>query len=388
MKLSATTSPAPDAGYAMHIPDHASDSAITLREIALAKIAALGRAFELSDAERRAVINAFDLLSTPWGGWAAGASPPWANDLSDDGSPFELSVAFGGPRPVLRVLVEPQRDPITSTSNWEAGLGTHRRLEELGVAELSLFTAVAPLLEPLPGGRHRFALWHAAVLAPHGTLFKAYANPAIHGPHRAAAIVEEALGRVGLAHAWKWLAGRVTRADSGAAFNYFSVDLAHPACARVKVYVALPGGRASVERFAEYAGIERDMIPDGLMVGPVEPRARPILVCAAFRVGSARPDLTLHVPVRHYVGDDLEALDRARCLLSRVEADALQRAAMAMAGRPLSAGRGLISYVSIRLCERTEPAGGRHVTAYLAPEIYTIASPRRARVQRKEGDVT
>src|SRR5262245_13842847 len=60
----------------------------------------------------------FDVLADPWRNWNVEYEPYWLSDVTDDGSPFELSIAFGGKSPELRLLAECQEPPLTSESGW------------------------------------------------------------------------------------------------------------------------------------------------------------------------------------------------------------------------------------------------------------------------------
>ena len=346
---------------------------ISLGEIGRRKLRALGQALDLPEALIVQALEVFSMMSEPWGTWAAGDSPVWRNDISDDGSPFEFSASFDGAAPKLRMLTEPQRNPISSTSSWAAGLSFGERLKANGLADLSLFEEIADLFTPPGGPRARFSLWHASVLEEaRPVLFKAYVNPCIRGSEAAPYIVEEALRRLGLGDAWHFLEPRLAP-DFAAQLRYLSVDLAPADTARVKVYLACSKSAEAVQRLI--TGADNTQPNDAAnwlstltgSHGPFD--ARPILTCFSFCRNVERPDVTVHVPIRCYVEHDGEAASRVSRLLSAQDAQRLSRALGAVSNRALDVGRGLLTYASLR-----REASVVRATVYLAPEVYGITS--------------
>ena len=347
----------------------------SLGHIGQKKLRSLATALDLAEELTRQALDVFAMMSEPWGNWAVGDSPAWPNDISDDGTPFEFSASFDGAAPKLRMLVESQREPISPTSTWAAGLAFGQRLEARGLAELGLFEAIQDLFAPPVGARARFSLWHAAVLEQaRPALFKAYLNPCILGPSGAPCVVEQALRRLGFADAWRFLEARLAP-EFAARIVYFSVDLASAQTARVKVYLACSESAAAVQRLITGASnVQPDDAPRWLdaLTGRQGPfRARPILTCFSFRHGVSSPDVTVHVPVRCYVRHDAEAAARVATMLSPADGLRLSRALEAVSNRALDVGRGLLTYASLR-----REASTVRVTVYVAPEAYSITSRR------------
>ncbi|MEI9942053.1 MAG: tryptophan dimethylallyltransferase family protein [Pseudomonadota bacterium] len=314
-------------------------------------------------------------MSGAWGEWAAGDSPLWPNDISDDGTPFEFSASFDGRASRLRMLVESQSEHISRTSSWMAGVALGERLKAEGRADLSQFDRIQDLFAPHAGAQGRFSLWHAAVIEEgQPALFKAYVNPCLLGVGSAPFVLEQALKRLGLANAWKFLEDRLA-SDPEATVRYFSVDLEAPEQARVKVYLGCSRSAQAVDRLIEPArnsnphDAQRWLDTLTASQGPFE--ARPILNCFSFRRDAAAPDVTVHVPIRCYVKHDTEALARVSKLLTATDADRLSRALSSVSERPLNVGRGLLTYASLR-----REASAVRVTVYLAPEAYSITSRR------------
>ncbi len=352
-----------------------SSPGITLGALGKRKLEALARALGLSSALANQALAVFELMTGAWGDWALGDSPVWPNDISDDGTPFELSASFDGKSPKLRMLVENQAEPISKVSSWSAGLAFGKQLEALGLADLSSLEKIRDLFVPHVRAQSRFSLWHAAVLEEgRPTLFKAYLNPCLLGAGSAPYVVEQALRRLGYEDAWEFLE-RALAAEPSATLRYFSVDLAAPPSARVKVYVGCSESAAAVDRLL--AGGQNSRPRDahdwlGALTGSEGPfDARPILGCFSFRRGVAAPDVTVHVPIRCYVKHDAEALARISTLLAPGDGERLARALSAVSERPLHVGRGLLTYASLRREDSVV-----RVTVYLAPEAYSITSCR------------
>jgi pyrroloquinoline quinone (PQQ) biosynthesis protein C len=97
---------------------------------------------------------------------------------------------------------------------------------------------------------------------------------------------------------------------------------------------------------------------------------KPIGSCFSFVSGDARPSsATLHVPVAHYLPNDEVARDRVGRWLEDVGlgSETYRAALAAFARRPLSEGRGLQSYASVRF------GGARpRLTVYLSAEAYEV----------------
>ncbi len=126
--------------------------------------------------------DVFRRLSGSWQRWPIGLSPAWPTDICDDGTPFEFSLAFEGPVPTLRILVESQRSPIGVHSTWAAGLQLSKSLMEWPGVDLAHHDAVLDLFAPRSTAPVRFSLWHAADISPEGAVsFKAYFNPQVGG---------------------------------------------------------------------------------------------------------------------------------------------------------------------------------------------------------------
>ena len=73
-----------------------------------------------NDAEQ--ALRIFRDLATTWGGFKRRMGPAWPSDVSNDHTPFELSVAFNQGQPELRVMVEAYGDPPSAAGNRAAAM--------------------------------------------------------------------------------------------------------------------------------------------------------------------------------------------------------------------------------------------------------------------------
>jgi len=345
----------------------------SLGEFGASRTRALCSALGFHERDTLAALALFRLISSSWAERPVGAQPPFRNDITDDGTPFEFSVGFEAKKPELRLLFESQlaREETSPRSSWEAGLELQRQLQQRGEADTTRFDSIAALFAPPANdGLLRFSLWHAAVLRPSAApLFKAYVNPEIMGVEHATTLVGDALARLNMSSAWRFVQGRL---DGKARLPYMSLDLEASRQARVKIYLSATHADAAEELLAGSANFARG--DAGSWLRRLTNREghytkRPLLVCLSFTEDGKAPAATLHVPVRSYLSSDEEALRRTVPLLPDASAAQLTSAMTALATRPLSESRGILSYVSLR------PVQGRvRVTTYLSPGAYSVAA--------------
>jgi len=319
------------------------------------------------------VWSRLDAMLLPWGHTEVPRRALWPSDIGDDYSPYEFSVAFGaGVDPSVRLLVESQGIEPTLASMREAALDLTRRFEPLG-ADVSRFDKVSSLFLP-PVPHARFALWHAAQLS--GELeAKAYFNPQIAGVQQAYALVEAAMRRLGFASTWPAVLRATQHQGKGDEIRYFALDLARGPTARVKLYFYQHGADAS--HFEHMAAQSPGYVPGELsdfcyaMTGTYGPYTRfPLCAYLSFTEGHLEPtDITLQIPMRHYVGNDAVARNRiCKYMHSRgLDAEQYVTALRALAPRSLQLRSGLNTYVSLR-------AGARRLTVYIASELFRAAT--------------
>lgn len=352
-------------------------SSLTFEEFGIARLQALCEAVGYDASDTETVKRFFSFMSSPWGSRQIGSNPPWKSDITDDHTPFELSLALEDGRPEVRFLMESQsaHGPTTLRSTWEDGIALTERLsQEFGV-RLERFNLVKDLFEPVDP-RARFALWHAFFLKNGRADIKVYFNPAAQGPERANAVVQEALERLGLHRVWRCLSEHTLRPDGQDQIIYFSLDLSAHRTARVKIYLAHKG--ITAEELESVMSLAPEYVPGEAWIfcqalkghtGRVE-SSRSLLTCLSFTSNEDRPtSVTLHVPVRCHVRNDQETLERIRFLLDPQAHTLLERAVRALAHRRLDTGVGLMQWASMR-----RQGSQLRTTIYLATEAYGLSA--------------
>jgi hypothetical protein len=325
--------------------------------------------------------NIAAVLAQGWQSSNISMGPVWPSDITDDHTPFELSLAFGAHGETVRILTEPQDATSPSAlASWQLAERIHERLASQWGADLAPFARVADLFAPDASTEARFAIWHSAILNdPSRPDFKVYLNPALGGAAHSLEVTSQALERLGLGESWRLLSKSALCRGSSDVPLYLSLDLSQSREARVKVYVAHHGATASEVAAAlrgcpGYAEERVSAWVRHLMGGAGPYPERPPLSCFAFCRGALEPSsATLHLPVRCYHDDDFEIARRVCSLLSFSQRVRYLRVLTSASDRPLDAARGLQTYVSLR-----NSPGRQGVTLYLAPEAYTRLAPRAA----------
>lgn len=308
--------------------------------------------------------------------------PPSPSFVSDDHTPVEYSLTFPADgAPVLRVLVDPgctaRALPDNARTAWAA---VGRLAAQWGIC-LDELTRVSDLfLPPVPHGP--LTLWSALELRPSGPPgLKVYLNAGSRGAERSMETVGEAMTRLGHGRAYESVRSYLhPRFPERATLMFFALDVGPWAEPRVKVYVAHHDATATDA--ADAARLVPGVSPERVAelcrrVGGDAPFSRlPLISCYSFTdAGADRPTgHSLHVPVRAYVRDDRAAREHAVRLLQQYgnRSALLDRALAALTARRLSAGVGLIPYLSLVQAGRQAP----RITIYLSPEAYQVFPPR------------
>lgn len=354
-------------------------------EFGNSRIAALCKSAGFTSVDTQKVQRYFTFMTSSWNSRLVGEASPWKSDISDDHTPFELSIALEGSRPEIRFLIEAQNHPTTLQTSWDDGLALNERLNKEFGLSLDHFNRVKDLFEPR-NPQARFSLWHAFCLKPDGRAeIKVYLNPQARGPEHANTLVQEALCRLGFANAWRFLSQVVMKRGAQDQVLYFSLDMGGQSVSRVKIYVAHKEAapediEAAMSQAKEYvegearAFCETIQGDDNRFSAP-----RSTLTCWAFTSDDdARPySATLHCPIRCYADNDRDALRRIRTVLDPKSHAVLDRCVWALANRPLEAGVGLIQWASMR-----REGGKVRTTFYLATEAYGTVEPRKSASHR------
>jgi len=338
----------------------------TYLELAGHKMAPICDAFLPIGVQRHRLSSILWLMMSPWGDRPLGSRPRILSDITDDHTPFEFSIAFREHGPEFRMLVESlPLDPLAA-SRWNAGLVLNRKLERQFGCSTRRFRVIQDLFRPADDWA-KFAMWHAVNVGPTDT-FKIYLNPGARGRGAAAGVVEEALRRLEMGNVLASLPPVRPGRDE---VRYFSLDLAEDDSARVKVYYCHEGSDVDdVERllrrsphhvYGEAARFCRALGGE---------RARydrlPLQTCYSFVQGESTPStVTLHFPVRAYVPNDQEAMDRIAGVLAEAQRSAYTRMVKGYIGQAPEASTGAQTYLSYH---RT--ASSYCTTVYLSPNAY------------------
>ncbi|WP_310423164.1 tryptophan dimethylallyltransferase family protein [Chamaesiphon sp. VAR_48_metabat_135_sub] len=360
-------------------PEQLISNKPTYFEVGVEKITALCNALDMT-AKTAQVVEVFRVMTSSWGERQIGETTNWPCDVSDDGSPFEFSIALDPKQAELRILVEAQGSDPNLQSNWQAGLALNQDLATHFNVSLDRFGQIEDLFVPTNPAA-KFSMWHAACFYPDKEpAFKLYLNPQAQQQSRAAAVVEESLVRLGFLHAWPGLAEiAAQRGPDQDEFPYFSIDLAANSKARVKVYVR--------HKDATVADLERALsLADNYVVGAATEfcqamaagqssfSAKPAISSFSWIEGNdATPSIgTLFLPISSYAPDDRAVCDCLDLYLIQhsLPVAIYSSALKTFATRPLEAGMGMHSYISLR-----QEKQQRRVTVYLNPEVNAVRSP-------------
>ncbi|MCR6483168.1 hypothetical protein M8542_10100 [Amycolatopsis sp. OK19-0408] len=294
----------------------------------------------------------------PWAHERIGAAPAEPSYVADDGFPAEMSVNWSGRHPELRVLFDNLGHDVVSPA--DNGFTTRRsdRVRET-------FTPRGGRPSPAP-------VWHSIAWRPpsaivHKTYYGLYPWP--HA-HREAAVAE-AMARLDMAEAWDDTRRRVEAVEGEREIEFFAVDLADEAEARVKIYYRNHGADlAEVDRIAAVTlrhDAEGARAAYRTLAGERADAGEAALSCLAFRSGLARAaEATTYLRLPDLTSSDQEAVERTAALLHRegVDPGRFRLLTAALAPGPLTESR-ILELVSYR-------AAGRRgdVTTYFRFPVY------------------
>jgi DMATS type aromatic prenyltransferase len=295
------------------------------------------------------VVHQFKRLLEPGGSQPIGKAP-FLSFLANDQMPIELSVAWTPYGNEVRAYFESLGAPPTAESCQAAGLALTRRLATEPGVSLEHFMRVADLfLARIPSWP--FSIWNG-VMWRRGERpwFKVFLNPQIHGRQQSAAVVEEAMRRLGLRQSWASFLDHLGVSDfTGPAreLGIFSLDLRDPADARVRIYLRHAG--ATADDLEHAAACARNQRPGKVrqicrdMTGLAGPyRGKPPVTAVSFRVGEPKPaSVTLYIPLDPNFENDDASRARVSAVLWEEGIDPAGYLATlrALADRPLAQSR-------------------------------------------------
>jgi DMATS type aromatic prenyltransferase len=349
-----------------------------VRVVGERQIEALARAQPSLLPELPKILGVFRAMLGPHEATLSTKRAGWPSDVGDDHTPYELSLAFGGSVPELRILVEPPaRDP-SMAARWDVAREVLFNLSGMLSGSTERLERVADLFRPSDPGA-LFGLWIAASFWPgREPELKAYLNLQAHGPAKAASLLEEALHRLGLSEAYPaFCRAALRRGLVTDELKYFALDLADHASARVKVYArhhhatAVDIAQVIGERGGVISG-EVEALCGELLGGGGPYGSRPLATCWAFTGGPVPTGATVYAPLPYYADHDEQIRDRVTRALGLVglSANEYLDSLAIFAERSLQDGVGLHSYASFK-----RDKGKPKMTVYLAPEIYRVFAP-------------
>lgn len=352
-------------------------SEYTFLDVALARFDALCAAVSIPVSARARSSRVIQEMLTPWGELPIGSTPPTSSNITDDHGPIEFSLALNGEEPEVRLLFEVLGQSDSMIDHWEQACLLNERLGRRGDVALERLACVQELFAPRAKDA-RFAMWHSVCVAANGKLrFKVYLNPQVQGRGRASFVVAEAVRRLGFSRACAQRVACLRRPDDE--LRFFSLDLDPSPDARVKIYKVHHGAaRCDIESelgAAQHASPEAiSEFWQAFAPGSGVCRGLPVSTYLSLTSDSEQPTTaTMHFPVRGYAETDQQIYERVCGLLRGSACGAYQRAMAAFATRPLDAGLGMQSYVSVR-----QHAGPQRLTVYLSPELYRVEPARKA----------
>lgn len=297
----------------------------------------------------------------PWARERIGTTPSQPSYVSDDGFPAEMSVNWSGKQPELRILFDHLGDPRDGAMAVD-----HR------------WRRIHKIFTPQAGRPSAAPLWHSIAWRPlsrmvHKTYVGLYAWPA---PQRYAA-VSEAMERLGMAAVWAETRARVEDADGRREIEFFAVDLADEADARVKIYYRNHDADiGEVNRVASVAlrhDAEGALAAYRTLAGDRADAGEAALTCLAFRAALPQAaESTTYLRLPSLTSGDQEAVDRTSALLRREGVDPGRFRALAAALIPgrLKDSKGVLELVSYR-------AAGRRgdITTYFRFPVFRRTQP-------------
>lgn len=324
--------------------------------------------------ESAKVSEALREVLLPWGAELIGNKPTYMSGCSFDGFPVEMSINWSGGRTQLRTLFESLGSPPTRRSCQIAGSALTRRLMGAHDVSIDAYRPLEDLFLAQDSAPPTVELYQGIAWRPGSSPeFKAYITTPRPCPG-AADLIGEAMSRLGMLSAWKFLAGRVaTSNDSGSELLGVGVDLTRQSDYRIKVYYLHKEATfVELDRMARLA-IDHDS-DDALdayqrVLGTTSGRAgNSPLTCFAFRQGFDAPvEVSTYLRLPGQTSSDGMACARISDLMLSRGIDPREYVALLrqISPAPLSDVTGLQELVSYKASGR-----GPDITVYLRFPMY------------------
>ena len=335
---------------------------------------------------REGTLQALALTFEGWGDNLIPDTPGnsgWLPTLSNDHTPWEYSMALDQRTGEceLRFMVEAQ----ASENSFEQ---YHARASEVNEAisnQYALSTSfdryhvIRDLFSTPPANGGGFALWHSFSSSKALGKWKLYMNPLAFGRAGSLAVAREALERLDYHGAWE-VVERILSVNDFVVYVGLGCQV-EGEDSEIKVYIAHPDAtsteisrkhselcpQASIYEIQQFLAVM-----SGNSHGPYG--RKPVLTTLGFKKKDPKnPHRTVHFPIDHYVTSDAEAQERIERYMDQISAPAAYRekyrkAVNTVQRRPLAAGRGIHSWVSLKY--KSSPGGRVTNTFYLSPETY------------------
>lgn len=307
-------------------------------------------------------IRTVQALLPAWAWERIETKPSTPSYVADDGFPAEMSVNWSGGRPELRLLFDCLGDVRFGLQSVTAATRRWGQIHRIF---------------GLQSG-HAAPLWHSVAWRPPGTMrHKTYLGLYAWPHSQRYAAVGEAMAQLGMATAWDQARRHVENAAGEREIEFFAVDLADEADARVKIYYRNHGADiGEMNRIASVAlrhDGERAQAAYRTLTGDRDNAGEAALTCLAFRSGLDRvAECTTYLRLADLAPSDRQAVDRTATLLRSegVDPSRFHSLATAWAPGPLEDSQGLLALVSFR-------AAGRpgDVTTYFRFPVYDQPAP-------------
>lgn len=335
----------------------------TLGKIGEDQLLRLSKYFNYSDEKTKKACELFALISGEWSSWDK--SKIWKNYVTEDMSPYSLSVDMRSDvdtPPVLRFVTEPQKEPPTMHSNWEAGIDVLKKLESSWGVDVSRFWKVQDLFKPTSAVENIVSKLYFAIVLDDPIEYKIYFNPNIHGTKKSFSIVKEAYERLGLHDAWTFIANRLEKMSDNTKMPHFALDLSNAETARVKTYFRIESASSLLEILEGYDVNLAALKPFVDNTDVFYPRA--VIITFNFDFASRRhhPSVKIHMPAGFYLKDNQRVLN----VLSKIQ-DPTAHGIISrlLSEKIINGGNEKIRYISFHA------EGFRNrVTCYMTPRLF------------------
>jgi DMATS type aromatic prenyltransferase len=357
----------------------------TYLEYGVQKLELLCNAIGFNDRVKE-ITDIFESLSSSWGDRLIGDNYSFLSDVTDDYTPFEISIAFHQGEPELRILTEAQGVSPSLQSSWEAGLNLNHWLKDNFKVNFERFHKIETLFFP-DNPKAKFSIWHAVSFkGDREPKFKIYLNPQAQGESRANAIIEDCLVKLDFPEACRTI-GDITKRHKTNKIAYFSLDISTEEKARTKIYIqhydaSLEDLEKALSIASNYSKGEitefcRYLVDDQTLF-----TRKPLISCFSFITGDRKypSSGTFYLPISNYAANDGFIRSRLHNYFIKHNLPTLvyESAIQSLAIQPLDDGLGMHAYTSFRMEGQKQL-----VTIYFGSLVSSITNSNRLSMLKK-----